>query len=160
MRNTFTLDQVELVDLPAIAIVRMSHHGDPATLHETINKFIAWRKSVGLARDVSATYNIFHVGPDTAPEDFRVDLCASTDQPVPQNNLGIVASEIPGGLCAMLRVIGRADNLEPAATFMYCDWLPASGRELRDFPMFCRRVRFFPDAAEDEAVTELFLPLR
>lgn len=160
MHNTFTLDQVELVDLPVIPVARLTHHGAPSRLHETIRQFIAWRQSVGLTRAVSATYNIFHVEQDTAPEDFRVDLCASTDRPVPQNDQGVTATVIPAGRCAMLRIVGCADDLEPAATFLYRDWLPGSGQELRDFPMFCRRVSFFPDVPEEQAITELFLPLQ
>ncbi|RZI84833.1 MAG: helix-turn-helix domain-containing protein [Rubrivivax sp.] len=158
MHNIFTLDQVELVELSAIPVATMTHHGDPSRLHETIKKFIAWRKSVGLSRDVSPTYNIFHVEPDTPPEDFRVDLCVTIDRPVPNNDHGVTAAVIPAGRCAMLRIVGNADDLEPAASFLYRDWLPVSGKELRDFPMFCRRVSFFPDVPADQAITELFLP--
>ncbi|MFT3857692.1 MAG: AraC family transcriptional regulator [Aquabacterium sp.] len=159
MQSTFTLDQIELIDLPTIPVALMSHRGDPARLHETIRQFIAWRQSAGLSREVSETYNIFHVAPDTAPEDFRVDLCAGTTRPVADEAAGVSSLEIPAGRCAMLRFTGHADDLEPAATFMYRDWLPQSGQALRDFPMFCRRVRFFPDVPPEQAVTELYLPL-
>ena len=40
------------------------------------------------------------------------------------------------------------------------DWLPASGEEARDFPIYCQRLSLFPQAAEHEAVAELFLPLK
>ena len=66
---------------------------------------------------------------------------------------------IPGGRCAVLRLVGGSDDLEAAALFLYRDWLPASGHEPRDFPLYCRRVTFFPDVPEHEAVTELYLPL-
>jgi AraC family transcriptional regulator len=38
--------------------------------------------------------------------------------------------------------------------------LPQSDEELRDFPLFFQRVSFFPDVAESEAVTDVFLPLK
>jgi AraC family transcriptional regulator len=60
----------------------------------------------------------------------------------------------------MLRVVGQADDLEPAALFLYREWLPESGAEPGDFPLFARRVAFFPDVPEHEAVTELYLPLQ
>lgn len=47
-----------------------------------------------------------------------------------------------------------------AALFLYRDWLPASGEEARDFPIYCQRLSFFPEVPEHEAVAELFLPLR
>ncbi len=51
-------------------------------------------------------------------------------------------------------------GLRPTATWLYGEWLPRSGRELRDFPMFAQRISFFPDVPEHEAVTDIFLPIR
>lgn len=71
------------------------------------------------------------------------------------------AGVIPGGRCAVLRVVGAGNNMEPAALFLYRDWLPASGEEVRDFPIYCRRhLTFAPDAPLHDAVAELFLPLK
>jgi AraC family transcriptional regulator len=89
-----------------------------------------------------------------------VDLCVGTDQPIEANGDEIKAGEIPGGRCAVLRVVGNTDNLEPAVLYLYRDWLPASGEEARDFPIYCPRLSFFPEVAEHEAVAELFLPLK
>ena len=35
-----------------------------------------------------------------------------------------------------------------------------TGAELRDFPVFFQRVSFFPEVPANEAVTDVFLPLR
>jgi len=59
-----------------------------------------------------------------------------------------------------MRVIGESENLEAPALFLYREWLPASGEELRDFPLFCQRITFFPDVPEHQTVTDLFLPLK
>lgn len=59
----------------------------------------------------------------------------------------------------MLRVVGSSDDLRPAAQFLYHDWLPGSGDEPRDYPLYARRVKFFPDVPEHEAITDLYLPL-
>jgi AraC family transcriptional regulator len=48
----------------------------------------------------------------------------------------------------------------PAALYLYRDWLPASGEEARDFPIYCQRLSFFPEVPEHETVAELFLPLK
>jgi AraC family transcriptional regulator len=52
-------------------------------------------------------------------------------QPTEANGERIKAGEIPGGRCAVLRVTGSTDNLEPAALYLYRDWLPASGEDMR-----------------------------
>ena len=60
----------------------------------------------------------------------------------------------------MLRLIGSGDSLEAGFDFLYREWLPQSGEDARDAPPYCQRVRFFPDVAEHEAETLLFLPLQ
>ncbi len=160
MQKTFTSNDVTVRDVSPTPVAIMEHRGDPATIGATIQRFIAWRKATGLTPKVSSTFNIFHSDPRTTPPaDFRLDLCVGTDGPVEANGERVEAGVIPGGRCAVLRVVGNTDNLEPAALYLYRDWLPASGEEARDFPLYCQRLAFFPEVPEHEAVAELFLPL-
>jgi len=161
MTQTFTDDDVKLVSFPETPVAILRHHGDPTLLGDTIRNFMAWRRAAGLPPRVSATFNIMHNDPETtAPADYRVDLCATTNRPVQLNGYGVIAGRIPSGRCASIRVTGSSENLRAAAVFVYADWLPRSGEDLRDFPMFAQRVSFFPDVAEHEAVTDIFVPLR
>jgi len=50
--------------------------------------------------------------------------------------------------------------LREAVIYLYSEWLPHSGEALRDFPFYLQRVTLFPDVAEHEAITDIFLPLR
>ena len=161
MQTTFTPDDVTIRNVPTIKVAIMEHRGDPALLGATIQRFIAWRKSAGLHPGTSPTFNVWRSERRPAqPADYSVDLCVGTDQPIVPNGEDIKAGEIPGGRCAVLRVVGYTDNLEPAALYLYRDWLPASGEEARDFPLYCQRLSFFPEVAEHETVAELFLPLK
>ena len=40
------------------------------------------------------------------------------------------------------------------------EWLPASGEERLDFPLYVQRFKFFPEVAEEAAESVLNLPLR
>lgn len=160
MSSRFTDAHVRVVDFPETPVALTTHHGDPALIGDAVRRFIAWRKAVDLTPKVSATFNIFHPDPhDPSAELDRVDICAATDRPVAPNDQGVVAGVIPGGPCAVLRQIGGGDDLRATATWLYGQWLPGSGREPRDFPMFARRVSFFPDVPEHEAVTDVYLPI-
>ena len=160
MQKIFSADVVTIRDEPATPVAAMEHRGDPAGIGATIQRFIAWRKANGLNPRAGATYNVFHSDPQTVPAtDYRLDMCVATERRVEPNEEGVEAGLIPGGRCAVLRVIGRSDDLEPAALYLYRDWLPASGERPRDFPLYCQRVSFFPDVPEHEAITDLFLPL-
>ncbi|WHO40905.1 GyrI-like domain-containing protein [Sphingobium sp. AP49] len=161
MQTKFTRDAVVIRDVTETPVAIMQHRGDPATIGDTIRRFIAWRKAAGLPPSSSATFNIFHDDPRTTPSlDYRLDLCAGTSRPFDAHGVPIEVGIIPGGRCAVLRVTGNSDNLEPAALYLYRDWLPASGEETRDFPLYCQRLAFFPEVAEHAAVTDLFLPLK
>jgi AraC family transcriptional regulator len=67
---------------------------------------------------------------------------------------------IPAGRCAVLRHEGSDDHLGRSIRHLSAEWLPGSGEELRDFPLFMQRVAFFPDVPDSESVTAIYLPLR
>jgi AraC family transcriptional regulator len=151
---------VRVVSFPATRVGMLEHRGDVVRLGESIRLFIEWRKANGLAPRVSATYNIAWNDPDqTPPEDFRFGLCAATDKPIGPNPAGVREMMIPAGRCAVLRHRGSDDHLGESIRHLYATWLPASGAETRDFPLFMQRVAFFPDVPDSEAVTDIYLPL-
>jgi AraC family transcriptional regulator len=161
MQKTFSIDDLTIRDVPPTPVAIMEHRGSPATLGATIQRFIAWRTAAGLHPRTSPTFTVWRSERHPAsPADYSVDLCVGTDQPIVAKGEPIRAGEIPGGRCAVLRVVGNTDNLEPAALYLYRDWLPASGEEARDFPIYCQRLSLFPQVPEHEAVAELFLPLK
>lgn len=157
MKTSFTTDEVTIRDVPATNVAIMEHRGSPETLGATIQRFIAWRKAAGLHPRTNPTFNVWR---PVSPGNYSVDLCVGTDQPIEANGEEIKAGEIPGGRCAVLRVVGYTDNLEPAALFLYRDWLPSSGEEARDFPIYCQRLSLFPEVPEHETTVDLFLPLK
>jgi len=161
MQKTFTTDDVTIRDVQPTKVAIMEHRGSPETLGDTIRRFIAWRRAAGLHPRTNPTFTVWHSeGRPAQQDEYSIDLCVGTDQPIEANDEAIKAGEIPGGRCAVLRVVGYTDNLEPAALYLYRDWLPASGEEARDFPIYCQRLSFFPEVPEHAAVAEVFLPLK
>ncbi|MDW5317528.1 AraC family transcriptional regulator [Rhizobium sp. PL01] len=123
---------------------------------------MSWRKALGLSSPkTSPIVNVFRSDRRPAsPAAYRMDLCAGTDFPLGPKDEGLVAGVIPGGRCPMQRVVGNTDNLEPAALYLYRNWLPVSREEVRDFPLYCQRIALFPNVPEHETIAELFLPLK
>jgi len=161
MNIAYRHDEVSIREVPPTPVAILEHRGDRATLGATIDRFIAWRKAAGLSPATSPTFNIFRSERTPAnPADYSMDLCVGTDQPIEANDQDMKAGIIPGGRCAVLRVIHNTHNLEPAALYLYREWLPASGEEARDFPLYCRRWLPTPDATIQDAVVELHLPLK
>lgn len=161
MPTTFSPDQVTVREVAPTRVAMFEHRGDPETLDVTIQRFIAWRKAAGLSPKTSPTFNIWYSERRPAdPADYRMDLCVGigADQPIDDGDGSVRLGEIPGGRCAVLRVTGDTHNLEPAALYLYRDWLPGSGEEMRDFPIYCQR--FFLDDPALGTAAELHLPLK
>ncbi|WP_395395021.1 GyrI-like domain-containing protein [Novosphingobium sp. BL-8A] len=158
MTDADTAD-IEIRDFEPVRVAVMEHRGDPGGIGDTIRRFIEWRREVGFTPKKSRTFNVFPTDP-RADREYRVMLCAS----VPgwfngDEAAGVYLAEIPGGRCVLLPEKGPAMDLEEPALRLYRDWLPASGETLRDFPLFCERVRLYPQFSAAEALTELMLPL-
>ncbi|WP_034156752.1 AraC family transcriptional regulator [Sphingomonas sp. ERG5] len=162
MQIIFEHDDVTIRDVPPTPVAIMEHRGDRAMLGDTFQRFIAWRKAAGLSPETSPTFTIFRSEREpVVPADYSMDLCIGTDQPIAANDAQMKAGLIPGGRCAVLRYPGNTNNLEPAALYLYRDWLPDSGEEARDFPIYCqRRLSFIPEMPVHEVIVELFLPLK
>lgn len=160
MASQFRFEDVVTIDFPETKVATLEHRGDPQLLGDSIRRFIEWRKHAGLHPRSSATYNILYDDPTTiAPSEFRFDLCAATDRDVSSPDHGIIMKTLPKGRCARLRVTGGDETMARGIRFLYSQWLPNSSSELRDFPLFLQRVRFFPDVPEHEQVIDIFLPL-
>ncbi|WP_010188734.1 AraC family transcriptional regulator [Sphingomonas sp. PAMC 26605] len=161
MPTTFTPDDVTIRGVAPTRVAIFEHRGDLETLDVTIQKFIAWRKAAGLSPKTNPTFNIWHTERRPAnPADYRMELCVGVDADhwIDSTDEAVREGEIPGGRCAVLTVIGDTHNLEPAVLYLYRDWLPASGEEMRDFPIYCQR--FFLAEPEQGTVAELHLPLK
>ena len=137
--------KVLIINVDDTNVAALENRGDPALIGASVGRFIAWRRQNDLPPQRSATFNIFHsdLG-EGAPENYRIDICAATDQPVADNASGVVAKTIPAGRCAVLRLIGSDDALGEAIHYLRAEWLPGSGEQRREFPMYLQRVKFFP----------------
>ncbi|WP_051559982.1 AraC family transcriptional regulator [Marinobacterium jannaschii] len=152
--------QVQIVDYPETRLAVYRHHGDPALIYQSVQHFIAYRRSVGLAPDKTRTFNLIYMDPEQVePEAFYIDLaCSLTANRIPAGE-GIVEGLIPGGRCALLRHHGTLENIGDSVRYLYCDWLPQSGEQLRDDPCFFHHLTLIPQVHEHKNITDIYLPL-
>jgi AraC family transcriptional regulator len=153
---------VRIVHFEPILVATLEHHGPPALLNDSALRFIEWRKTTGLSPLVSSqSYGIVYHDPNNTPPDaFRFDLCGSVTDPVPANPQGIITKTIPGGRCAVLRHAGSRDRIGESVYYLYGVWLPESGEELRDFPVYFHYLNLDHDTPEHEHLTDIYLPLK
>lgn len=152
----------EIVGFEEIKVAVLEHRKSPALINESVSKVISWRKETGLSPvKTSRTFGVAYDDPKTTkPEDFRFDLCAEVKDRIPGNNYGLLNAVIPAGKCVKIKHVGPYEQMSAKIYYLYSDWLPESGEELRDFPCFFHYITRFPDVPESEAVTDIYLPLK
>jgi len=160
MTGALDADGIRLIDFPETNIAEMVHEGDPAQLPRTVQIFIKWRRDNSLPPSRFATFNILYTDPeDCDVADFRFGICCQVREPAGPNSFGVVNRTIPAGRCAVIRHKGNLDHAGDKIRALYGNWLPRSGEELRDFPLFVQRLTFYPDVPEHEAESDVFLPI-
>jgi AraC family transcriptional regulator len=154
--------QVRIVSVEPVTVAAVEHRGDPALVNDSVQRFIAWRKESGLSPIASSdTYGIAYDDPTTTlAKDFRFDICGSVSMPVPANRHRVVTKAMPSGRCAVVRHQGSPDHIAGSVYHLYRNWLPHSGEELRDFPVYFHYLNLKTDTPEHELLTDVHLPLK
>jgi AraC family transcriptional regulator len=56
--------------------------------------------------------------------------------------------------------VGSPDHIGETIYPIYRDWLPASGEELRDQPLFFNYLSVYPETPQDQWQTDVYIPLQ
>lgn len=153
--------EIEIVQNDAIRVAVLEHHGHPDLVSNTVARFIEWRKASGRSPIVSSkTFGIAYSDPEAvSPEEFRYDICGSVAEAFPDNTQGVRNGWIPAGRCARVHHHGSHAKLGPVVQYLYREWLPQSGEELRDFPVYFHFLKLLSSTPEHELETDVYLPL-
>jgi len=152
--------QVNIVDFPETKVAVYEHRGSPSREHESVKKFIAWKKSENLLIGDHKNYGVHYDDPNVTPdEDYRVDFCLAVKDEVPENHHQIVNKIIPDCRCAYVRHFGSLSSMN-VASFLYNTWLPQSSEQLGEFPIFFHYVKTGPHVKDEDIVIDVYLPLQ
>ncbi|WP_371315417.1 AraC family transcriptional regulator [Pseudomonas vancouverensis] len=154
--------QVRIVEFPQVRLAALEHHGAPALVNQSVSRFIQWRQLSGQSPvATSRTFGIPYGNPDTtAPAEFRFDVCGEIHEAVLPNAFGVREIVIPAGRCVVVRHVGSPDHIGETIYPIYRDWLPASGEELRDHPLFFEYLSVYPETPQEQWQTDVYVPLQ
>jgi AraC family transcriptional regulator len=153
---------VKIVEYSEIKIALLEHHGAPERVNDSVMKFIEWRKTSGLSPvKTSRSFGLIYGDPDITPSaDFRFDICGEVSHSIPENPQNVINAVIPAGRYALLRHLGSHDRIGESIYPLYREWLPHSGEDIRNFPLFFQYLNLLPDVEEHELITDIHLPLK
>jgi AraC family transcriptional regulator len=135
-----------------VAFVRhVGPYQDCGVAWGTLSAFAAQH---GLSFPAAFRIGIGHDNPDVTPSGkLRYDACLTVNDEF--QAIGAVGvQELPGGQYAILTLKGPHSGLPEAYRWLFYDWLPSSGRELRSAPCFEVYVSDPASTAPEERIKE------
>jgi AraC family transcriptional regulator len=154
--------QVRIVQFHEVRVAAFEHRGAPGRVSESVRRFIQWRMQSGQSPVASSrSFGIPFGNPETTPADeFRFAICGEINEAVAANEYGVTERVIPGGRCVVVRHVGSPDHIAESIYPIYRDWLPSSGEELRDQPLFFDYLSIYPETPQDQWQTDIYVPLQ
>jgi len=119
-----------------------------------------WAGPLGLIGPATQLIGIGHDDPSvTAPEAIRYDAAITLDREV-QPPAPITLGTLPGGDYAVVTHQGPYEKLEDTYKTVMGQWLPQSGRELRNSPSFEAYRNDPATTPPQELLTDVHIPLK
>lgn len=144
-----------------VLVVALRREGKPYTdLNATFGGVWNWAVGRSLGNNLTGTYGVPLDDPaNVCTEELRYDACLALGKvkdPTPPLRLLF----LPGGEYAVLRHKGAYDALDDLNQYLVGEWLPSSGREPADFPVYHQFLNDPDHTPLEDLLTHVLLPLK
>ena len=151
---------VALRTMSPMSLIGVAHRGSYMQIGQAFETLFGTIFTRGLAAPNMRMIGIYLDDPDVVEADkLRSYACVTAgagiavDAPLERRSLD-------GGEYAVLRHKGPYANMHKAYQWLYAQWLPASGRQLRDTVMFEEYINNPRDVPPTELLTDIYMPLQ
>ena len=149
-----TLRQIEPIDL-----IGVPHTGSYMQISNAFEKLFGTLYARGLEKPDMRMIGVYLDDPDIVPvEKLRSIACVTAGSQITAT-APLDRRIIDGGEYAVLRHRGPYADMYRAYQWLYAEWLPKSGRQLRDSVMFEEYLNNPRDVPPTELLTEINMPL-
>lgn len=152
--------EVRLVVRDGVQVVALRQQGGAYIgLNHLFQAVWDWAEASGQADRLEGLYGVPFDDPGSVPEaQLRYAACmalGNASPPAPFERM-----DLPAGPHAVLRHLGSYDGLEAGAQYLVADWLPRSGHEAADLPLYYHFLNDPEMTPEAELVTDVLLALQ
>lgn len=150
---------VTIETFPGVILATLPHRGSYQEIGPVFDRLFMLAQSRGLAGPDVSGFGIYYDDPDQVPTAelrSRAGLPVAADAALGE---GLERFEIPAGRCAVLAFTGPYNEMEAAYNWMFSKWLPTSGVELADFPMFEEYLNDPHTTPAAQLKTRIYMPL-
>lgn len=149
----------EIRSLPAQHVAAVRHLGPYFEIGAAFEKLIAWAIPLGVLNGDVRLIGIYYDNPECTPAaELKSDACLVVDETAPVTG-EVVLRTIPGGKHAVFTHLGPYTELPNSYRWIYSEWVPASGEQLRPLPSFEIYLDDPSTTPPDQLRTEICLPL-
>ena len=150
---------VSIRDLQPVRLAALRHAGSYQEIGATFERLFAWAAGRGLMSQQTRAIGVYYDDPDGAPAAaLRSDAGISVGPEVALEN-GLRLLEVSGGRYAVLHHQGPYAELNKAYRWLYREWLPQSGEQCADRPIFEEYLNNPRALPPEQWLTDICLPL-
>lgn len=151
--------KVEIQDRGVMRLASMRHRGPPQTVGRVFDKLMAWAGPRGLTVPPHVGVALWLSDMMTTPPDQQEAIAGLTVGPEVEGDDEVAIHEVPGGRHAVVTHKGPFPLIGRAYDVLFA-WLPTSGEEPADRPMFEVNLNDPRRTLPDDLLTQICLPLK
>jgi AraC family transcriptional regulator len=157
-----TMHQVDFRTQGPFTAAAIEHRGEYMNIGRAFEMLFHWLATRGLADPRARSLGVYFDDPAAVPaDDLRSMACCELFEPDAVTfDAPVSRLEVAGGEFAVLTHVGPYAQLCFAYQWLYGEWLPKSGRETGDAPVFEVYLNDPRETAPAELVTEIWLAVR
>ncbi|WP_051231411.1 AraC family transcriptional regulator [Kaistia adipata] len=144
----------------ALQLVGVAHRGSYMQIDQAFGTLFGALAAQSLLGTGPRMIGLFMDDPDLVPQEALRSIACATAAPGASPAPPLVTTTIAGGAHARLRYKGPYADMRGAYRWLMGVWLPASGREAANAPIFEEYLNNPRDVAPTELLTDIYLPLQ
>jgi AraC family transcriptional regulator len=157
--KTQTMFDITLRKIEPIQLIGVAHTGSYMQIDRAFETLFGTLHARGLARPGMRMIGVYLDDPDIVPvEQLRSIACVNGDSAIVAEP-PLVRRTLDGGEYAVLRHKGPYADMHKSYRWLYAEWLPKSGRQLRDSVMFEEYLNNPREVQPTELLTDIHMPL-
>ncbi len=158
-RDVQVMYDIAIVQVPAMNLLAVDHRGSYMSIGKSFDLLFTTLASRNLIRPSLRMIGIYLDDPTSVPEsELRSQAGVIIPDPVVAD-APLLTTAIRGGDHAVLRYKGPYGDMRAAYDWLFGQWLPTSGREAADAPVFEEYLNSPRDTLPTELRTDIYLPL-
>jgi AraC family transcriptional regulator len=160
-----TMYTTEIKDLEPKRLAAVRHIGDYMKVDEAFQSVIMWGAKVGALKEQPEMIGIYYDDPSAVEVDkLRTDagIVIDNDMAIEEtsDNANVRAVDIAGGRHAVVTFKGPYAELHNGYNWLFTSWLPESGEEAGEDPVFEIYLNDPRSTAPSDLLTNICLPLK